>query len=144
VGLPTKVESLPAGEVGPRQLKQSLHKAAPGSSETAIEREFLALRSWAKQCALVYQPSLAAGLLTEGLLSTWQEEIVLELDVLELEEAQDRRLQEEIQELYKQVHPQGQLHTIPGIGPRVAPCCWPPLATSIVSAAPKPSANGLS
>jgi len=92
------------------------------STETPrTKHKSVALRSWAKQCALVYQPSLATGLLTEGLLSTWQQEIVLELDLLELEEAQDRRLREEIQELYEQVHPQGQLHTIPGIGPRVAP-----------------------
>jgi transposase len=116
-----KLNPFQLAKLAPSQLKQRLQRAAPGSSDRVIERESLALRSWAKQCALVYQPSLAAGLLTEGLLSTWQQEIVLELDLMELEEAQDRRLREEIQELYEQVHPQGQLHTIPGIGPRVAP-----------------------
>src|SRR5919106_787488 len=80
-------------------VKQSLRKAAPSSSEAVIEREALALRSWAKQCALVYRPAVQAGLLTPGLLSTWQEEIVLELDLMEQEETQARSLREEIQGL---------------------------------------------
>jgi transposase len=116
-----KLNPFRLAKLAPSQLKQSLRRAAPGSSETVIEREALALRAWAKQCALVYQPALRSGLLTEGLLSIWQEEIVLELDLLELEEAQDRSLREEIQELYQLVHPQGELDTIPGIGPRIAP-----------------------
>jgi transposase len=40
---------------------------------------------------------------------------------MEREEAQARQLQEEIQELYQQVHPNGELNTIPSIGLRVAP-----------------------
>jgi hypothetical protein len=78
-------------KLAPSQLKQSLGKAASSSSEAVIERAALALRSWAKQCAQVYRPAVQAGLLTPGLLSTWQEEIVLELDLMEQEEAQAQR-----------------------------------------------------
>ena len=102
-------------------VKQSLRKAAPSSSEAVIEREALALRSWAKQCVQVYRPAVQAGLLTPGLLSTWQEEILLELHLMEQEEAQAQQLREEIQDLYQQVRPRGKLNTIPGIGPRVGP-----------------------
>ncbi len=108
-------------QLSPRQLQQNLRQAAPSSAGVVLEREIQALISWARHCKLVYQPALEAGLLTEALLTAWQEEIVMELDLLEMEEAQDRQLQEEIQGLYQRVHPQGYLNTIPGIGPRVAP-----------------------
>ena len=62
-------------KLAPSQLRQILRKAAQGSSEAVIERETLAIRSWAKQRALVYQPAFGAGLLTVGLLSTWQTEV---------------------------------------------------------------------
>ncbi|HZA21204.1 MAG TPA: transposase, partial [Dehalococcoidia bacterium] len=116
-----KLNPFQLAKLAPSQLKQSLGKAAPSSSEAVIEREALALRSWAKQCALVYRPAVQAGLLTPGLLSTWQEEILLELHLMEQEEAQAQQLREEIQDLYQQVHPRGELNTIPGIGPRVGP-----------------------
>ncbi|HZA24292.1 MAG TPA: IS110 family transposase [Dehalococcoidia bacterium] len=108
-------------KLAPGQLQQPMHRAAPGSSEALVAREALALRSWARQCAQVYRPAWQAGLLTQGLLSTWQQEVVLELDLLEQEEAQDQQLREEIQELYQRVHPHRELNTIPGIGPRVGP-----------------------
>jgi len=116
-----KLNPFQLAKLVPSQLKQSLGKAAPGSSKAVIEREALALRSWAKQCALVYRPAMQAGLVTPGLLATWQEEVVLELDLMEQEEAQAQQLREEIQDLYQQVHPRGELNTIPGIGPRVGP-----------------------
>jgi transposase len=100
---------------------QRLHQTSPSSTTAVVQREALAVRSWAKQCAQVYRPALQAGLLTQELLSTWQQEIVLELDLLEQEENQAQQLGEQIQKLYQQVHPQGELNTIPGIGPRVGP-----------------------
>ena len=116
-----KLSPFQLAKLAPSRLKESLRRAAPGSSEAVIEREAQAIKSWSKQCARVYQPALRSGLLTRELLSTWQGEIVLELDLLELEESQDQRLREEIQELYQKVHPRGDLETIPGIGPRIAP-----------------------
>jgi transposase len=108
-------------KLAPSQLMQRLHQTSPSSTTAVVQREVLAVRSWAKQCAQVYRPALQAGLLTQELLSTWQQEIVLELDLLEQEENQAQQLRGQIQELYQQVHPQGELNTIPGIGPRVGP-----------------------
>jgi transposase len=133
-----KLNPFQLAKLAPSQLKQRLGKAALGSTAAVIEREALSVRSWAKQCSQMDRLALQTGLLTEGLLSIWQQEIVLELDLLEQKETQTQRLGEQIQELYQQVHPQGELNTMPGIGPRVGPL----LLAAIGNIHRFPSANG--
>lgn len=49
-----------------------------------------------------------------------QLEVAMELDLLEAEEAQIRRLETEIGALYKKLDPKGVLRTLPGFGPIIA------------------------
>lgn len=60
-------------------------------------------------------------MITDASFQTWTEEISMELDLMEAEEKQIATLERQISALYRLVHPQNHLRTIPGMGPRVAP-----------------------
>ena len=108
-------------KLSPSRLDEVFRRVTPNSYYTVIKRESTALLATARGLAAVYQPALCEGLVTDAWFQTWQQEISKELDLIEAEEAQITRLDEEIGELYKLLHPQNHLRTIPGVGPRVAP-----------------------
>jgi len=103
------------------QLNTIFARVTPRSSLGIIQRESTALLATAKRLGAVYKPARDAALATDLLFRTWQQEISAELDLLEAEEAQMARLEEEISALYRLLHPQDHLRTIPGVGPRIAP-----------------------
>jgi transposase len=107
--------------MAPERLEAAFIRVTPTSSYRVIHRESTAILAISRRLAEVYQPSRKAGLITDTLFKTWQEEISLELDLLEGEEAQIGQLEQEIDALYRSLHPHDHLRSIPGVGPRTAP-----------------------
>ena len=63
----------------------------------------------------------AAGLVDEDFFIDLQDEIDRELRLMEAEEAEVKALDQHIEELYRNLHPSGNLRTIPGVGEHTAP-----------------------
>lgn len=113
---PFRVERLAAVRVG-----RVFRKLTPHGSQAVMEREVAALLAVSRRLADTYRPAHRAGLMTDTSFETWTQEISMELELLEAEEDQMSALEEQIGALYRLVHPQDNLRTIPGLGPRVAP-----------------------
>jgi len=103
------------------RLEGVFRKVTPHSSSAVIQRESTALLATARRQAAVYQPARRAGTVTDAWFQTWEQEVSTELELLEAEETQIAKLEEQISALYQLLHPQNHLRTIPGVGPRVAP-----------------------
>jgi len=105
----------------PSQLARRFWRVTPGSTALVIQRESKAVIDVARRLAALYGPALEMGLVSTELFHTWQEEISMELELMEAAEAQIVNLEEEIGTLYRLLHPDDHLRTIPGIGPKIAP-----------------------
>jgi len=105
----------------PSQLARRFCRVTPRSTAMVIQRESKAVIDEARRLAALYGPALEAGLVSVDLFQTWQKEISRELELMEAAEAQIARLEEEIGTLYRLLHPDDHLRTIPGIGPKIAP-----------------------
>ena len=103
------------------RIEKVFRRLTPNGLQSVIQREATALLAISRRLAAGYQPARRAGLMTDDSFQTWTQEISMELDLLEGEERQISILEEQIDRLYRLVHPDDHLHTIPGVGPRVAP-----------------------
>jgi transposase len=68
----------------------------------------------------LYKRSEPAGMINEEFFDDLQDEIACELRLMEGEEEEVRRVSERIEELFRELHPDEHLRTIPGIGVRTA------------------------
>ena len=68
----------------------------------------------------LYKRSEPAGMINEEFFDDLQDEIACELRLMEGEEEEVKRVSERIEELFRELHPDGHLRTIPGIGVRTA------------------------
>ena len=103
------------------RMEDTFRRLTPKATSAVIQRESTSVLATAKRLAEVYRPARQAGLVTDASFETWQQEISMELDLIEAEETQIAKLEEEIGPLYRQLDPQSYLRTIPGMGRRVAP-----------------------
>ena len=67
--------------------------------------------------ATLYELSAEAGIVDEGFFADFQEEIARELRLMEAEETEAEAIAEHVEELYRKLHPQDYLRTIPGVIP---------------------------
>jgi transposase len=104
---------------GEEALHAYLSRACPRSKWSKAETHlvFLACHSVADVCEL----SRSAGTLNEEFFRDLQDEISRELRLMESEEAESEALARRIMELYQNLHPSGNLTSIPGVGEHTAP-----------------------
>lgn len=74
-----------------------------------------------ERAAAIYQASMAAGAVNENSFADLQEEIACELRLMEAEEGEAENLARRIKELYRKLHSEDHLQTIPGVGEHTAP-----------------------
>ncbi len=104
---------------GEEALHAFLKKAAPGSKASLVETRQVYM---ACQCAAaMYEASMEAGAVNEDSFADLQEEIACEMRLLEAEEGEGENLARRIKELYRKLHPEDHLQTIPGVGEHTAP-----------------------
>ena len=103
------------------RIENVFRRLTPHVSLAVIQREAVALLAVSKRLAATYRPARSAGLMADASFQTWTQEISMELDLVEAEEKQMSMLEEQIDELYSLIDPQNHLHTIPGVGPHIAP-----------------------
>jgi transposase len=115
------LDPLKLSRLYPSQLARRFWRLTPGSTALVIQRESKAVVDAARRLAALYGSAVEAGLASVELFHTWQEEISMELELMEAAEAQIANLEEEIGTLYRVLHPDDHLRTIPGIGPKIAP-----------------------
>jgi len=103
------------------QLKRTFKRITPHVNQHVMDRECDALRKACKDMVSMYQSAMDAGLISVALIQTWAEEIILELDLIDAEEAQISQMEQQIRDLYEQLHPRDHLGSIPGAGSTTAP-----------------------
>jgi hypothetical protein len=69
----------------------------------------------------LYEQSMPAGVVNEDFFNDLQEEVACELRLMEAEEAEAERVAHRIEELYRRLHPEDHLRSIPGVGESTAP-----------------------
>jgi len=73
-----------------------------------------------RQLVALYERCTAAGAVNEEFFNDLQEEVTCELRLMEAEEAEEERVAGRIAELYRRLHPEDHLRTIPGVGEHTA------------------------
>lgn len=101
---------------GEKALHVYLSKAS-SRSKVQTHQVFLACQSVARVC----QMSMTVGTLNEDFFTDLQDEVVRELRLLEVSEAEADSLARRIAEIYKKLHPSDNLISIPGVGQHTAP-----------------------
>lgn len=71
-----------------------------------------------------YEKSRSAGMVNEDFFDDLQEEVACELRLMEADEAEAERVSSRIEELYRRLHANDHLRTIPGVGEHTAPVFW--------------------
>jgi hypothetical protein len=116
-----KLNPFRLNKLSPSQLKRTFKRVTPHVNQDIMDAECDALRKASKDMVAMYQSAMDTGLISNALIETWGDEITLELDLIETEEAQIKKMEIQIRDLYEQVHPQDHLGTIPGVGSTTAP-----------------------
>ena len=74
-----------------------------------------------RQLVDLYERCATAGVVDQEFFNDLQEEVACELRLMEAEEAEEERVAGRIAELYRRLHPEDHLRTIPGVGEHTAP-----------------------
>jgi len=104
---------------GEETLNTFLKEAAPRQKGSRVETHqvYIACQS----AVTIYELSMQAGVVNEDFFTGFQDKVSRELRLMEAEEAEARLLTKRIEELYRKLHPNGNLRTIPGVGEHSAP-----------------------
>ena len=100
-------------------LGSFLREAEPRAKEALAE--FYRVHRVCQDLVALYEQSMPAGMINEDFFNDLQEEMACELRLMEAEEAEAQRVAERIEELYRRLHPEDYLRTIPGVGEQTAP-----------------------
>ena len=74
-----------------------------------------------RQLVALYERCATAGVVNEEFFNDLQEEVACELRLMEAEEAEEERVAKRIADLYRRLHSEDHLRTIPGVGEHTAP-----------------------
>jgi transposase len=74
-----------------------------------------------REVATLYKASGSVGTIDDDFFSALQDEIVRELRLMEIEEAESAAIAKRLEKLYLELHPSDNLRTIPGVGDITAP-----------------------
>ena len=94
-------------------------KATPHSRGSQVETHQVYVTC--QSAATIYELSMQAGVVNEDFFTAFQDEVARELRLMEAEEAEAKLLTRRIEELYRELHPNDNLRTIPGVGEHTAP-----------------------
>ena len=108
-------------QAGEEALHSFLAEAASRSKGCLVEAH--QVYAACHNIATLYELSAEAGVVDEGFFTDFQEEIARELRLMEAEETETETeaIAEHAEELYRKLHPQDYLRTIPGVGEHTAP-----------------------
>ena len=104
---------------GEMALHRFLVEARSSPRESAVDSHALYLACQA--AAIIYEPSRSVGMIDDDFFVSLQEELARELSLMEAEEVESEAITRHLTELYQELHPSGNLNTIPGVGEHTAP-----------------------
>jgi len=115
----SRLNPLAVVRAGEEALHTFLTEVAPRNKGSLVETHqvYMACQS----AAAIYEASMTAGAVNEDSFADLQEEVACELRLMEAEEGEAESLARHIKELYRKLHPEDHLQTIPGVGEHTAP-----------------------
>jgi transposase len=117
--LRTHLNPLAVARAGEKALDRFLTRARFRGKEDSEESHMVYLTC--KMTATIYEKSSSTGAINDDFFAALQDEIARELRLMEVEEAESEAIAQQVQELYKEMHPSDNLRTIPGVGEQTAP-----------------------
>ena len=103
-----------------RNGKRTLEELFVGMKARGAVAESVRVYKACSRLVELYERSEPAGMINEEFFNDLQDEIACELRLMEGEEEEVKRVSERIEELFRELHPDEHLRTIPGIGVRTA------------------------
>jgi transposase len=117
--LSSRLNPLAVVRDGERALHRFLAEARSSPRESAVDSHALYLACQA--AAMIYEPSRSVGMIDDDFFVSLQEELARELRLMEAEEVESESIIRHLTELCQEIHPSGNLNTIPGVGEHTAP-----------------------